>query len=43
VMLALEDHFDIEFPDRMLTRAVFESIASIEAALIELRSEANVS
>jgi acyl carrier protein len=43
LMLALEDHFDIEFPDRMLTRAVFESIASIEAALIELRSEANVS
>jgi acyl carrier protein len=43
VMLALEDHFDIEFPDRMLTRAVFESIASIEAALVELRSEASVS
>lgn len=43
VMLALEDHFDVEFPDRMLTRAVFESIASIEAALIELRSEASVS
>ena len=43
VMLALEDHFDVEFPDRMLTRAVFESIASIERALIELRSEAAVS
>jgi acyl carrier protein len=43
VMLALEDHFDIEFPDRMLTRAVFESIASIEAALRELRSETTVS
>ena len=43
VMLALEDHFDVEFPDRMLTRAVFESIASIEAALIELRAEAAVS
>ena len=25
VMLALEDHFDVEFPDRMLTRSVFES------------------
>jgi acyl carrier protein len=36
VMLALEDHFDIEFPDRMLTPAVFESIASIEAAVGEL-------
>jgi acyl carrier protein len=43
VMLALEDHFDIEFPDRMLTRSVFESIASIETAVVELRSEAAVS
>jgi acyl carrier protein len=40
VMLALEDHFDIEFPDRMLTPSVFESIASIEAAVSELRSDA---
>ncbi len=40
VMLALEDHFDIEFPDRMLKRSVFESISSIEAALVELRTEA---
>ena len=37
VMLALEDHFDIEFPDRMLTPSVFESIASIETAIAELR------
>jgi acyl carrier protein len=36
VMLALEDAFDIEFPDRMLTRSVFESIDSITAALTEL-------
>ena len=40
VMLALEDHFDIEFPDRMLKPSVFESIASIEAAVSELRSTA---
>jgi acyl carrier protein len=40
LMLALEDAFDVEFPDRMLTRSVFESIAAIEAALTELRSEA---
>jgi acyl carrier protein len=39
VMLALENHFDVELPDRMLTRSVFESIASIEAALTELRAE----
>ncbi len=36
VMLALEDGFDIEFPDHMLKRSVFESIASIEAAIVEL-------
>jgi acyl carrier protein len=36
VMLALEDHFDIEFPNRMLTPEVFQSIASIEAAVSEL-------
>jgi acyl carrier protein len=40
LMLALEDAFDVEFPDRMLTRGVFESIAAIEAALTELRAEA---
>ena len=37
VMLALEDCFDIEFPDRMLKRSVFESIASIAVALGELQ------
>jgi acyl carrier protein len=37
VMLALEDHFDLEFPDRMLKRGVFESIASIASALAELQ------
>jgi acyl carrier protein len=42
VMLGLEDHFDIEFPDRMLKRSVFESINAIAAALSELREEAAV-
>jgi acyl carrier protein len=37
VMLALEQAFDIEFPDQMLRRSVFESIASMHAALQELR------
>jgi acyl carrier protein len=37
LMLALEDAFDVEFPDRMLTRAVFSSIASIRSALTELQ------
>ena len=36
VMLALEGTFDVEFPDRMLRRGVFESIAAIKAALEEL-------
>jgi acyl carrier protein len=36
VMLALEDAFNIQFPDRMLRRSVFESISAIRAALEEL-------
>ena len=36
VMLALEDAFDVEFPDEMLKRSVFESVASISAALAQL-------
>ena len=36
VMLGLEDAFDVELPDRMLRREVFQSIASISAALAEL-------
>jgi acyl carrier protein len=37
VMLALEGEFDVEFPDRMLRRGVFESIAAIRAAIDELK------
>ena len=36
VMLALEGEFDVEFPDRMLKRSSFESIAAIRAAIEEL-------
>jgi acyl carrier protein len=36
LMLALEDHFDVEFPERMLHRRTFASIASIRACLSEL-------
>jgi acyl carrier protein len=36
VMLALEGEFDVEFPDHMLKRNVFNTIASIRAALDEL-------
>jgi acyl carrier protein len=38
VMLALEGAFDVEFPDAMLKRSVFSSIASIRQALAELTS-----
>jgi acyl carrier protein len=36
VMLALESEFDVEFPDHMLKRSVFESISAIRAAIDEL-------
>lgn len=42
VMLALEDTFDIEFPDAMLKRSAFESVAAIEAAIVELRAAGEV-
>jgi acyl carrier protein len=40
VMLALEDAFDVEFPDEMLKRSVFESVASITEALSKLHVQA---
>lgn len=36
LMLALEDAFDVEFPERLLRRRTFESIAAIASALDEL-------
>ncbi len=36
VMLALESAFDVEFPDSMLKRSAFESIAAIAAGIDEL-------
>jgi acyl carrier protein len=33
LMLGLEDEFDIEFPDHMLRRGIFETIGSIQEAL----------
>ncbi len=36
VMLALEEGFDVEFPDSMLTRSVFASISSICGAISQL-------
>jgi acyl carrier protein len=37
LMLALEDRFGIEFPERMLRRKTFETIAAIRSAVDELR------
>ncbi len=36
LMLALEDHFEVEFPDKMLSRKTFESLQSISEAVEEL-------
>ena len=33
VMLALEEHFDVEFPETMLNRSTFASISSLRTAL----------
>lgn len=39
VMLALEDEFDIEFPERFLNRSTFETIASLRAAIGSIMEE----
>ena len=36
VMLALEDAFDIEFPDELLTKSTFCTIASLMKAITDL-------
>ena len=38
VLLGLEAAFDVEFPDSMLKRSVFETINAIAAAIGQLRS-----
>lgn len=40
VMLALEDAFDIEFPDAMLRKSTFGSVAAIRDALTTLGATA---
>lgn len=39
VMLALEDTFDVEFSDDMLSRRTFQSIAALQDAIADLLSE----
>lgn len=43
LMLALEEHFGIEFPERMLRRRTFENIASITSAIGQLTGQVSTS
>jgi acyl carrier protein len=38
-MLALEDEFEVEFPESMLRKSTFESVLAIRMALSELVSD----
>jgi acyl carrier protein len=40
VMIALEDAFEIEFPDSMLRRSTFASVDAISSAVAQLRDGA---
>ena len=40
VMLAIEDAFDVEFPDSLLTKSTFESIKALREALESMGVEA---
>jgi acyl carrier protein len=40
VMLAIEDSFAIEFPDTMLNKRTFQSVAALREAIIELGGSA---
>jgi acyl carrier protein len=40
VMLGLESEFDVEFPDAMLKRSVFQSVSAIRAAISRLTAAA---
>jgi acyl carrier protein len=42
LMLALEEHFDVEFLDRMLGRKTFGTIRALAEAITELRGPAPV-
>lgn len=43
LMLALEDAFDIEFPQQALRKSTFESVAAIRSALLDLGVKAGSS
>jgi len=39
LLLAVEDHFDVEFPDELLSRRTFQSIDALARAVETLLSE----
>ncbi|WP_150525338.1 acyl carrier protein [Roseibium sediminis] len=39
LMLALEEHFDVEFPEHLLNRKSFSSVEAIVAALAEITGD----
>lgn len=39
LMMALEEAFDIEYPDRMMNRRNFASVAAIESALEKIQQD----
>lgn len=36
LLLAIEDHFDVEFPDELLSRRTFQSISALSEAVEDL-------
>lgn len=38
VMLGIEEAFDVELPDRLLSRATFSSLRSLDAAVAQMRA-----
>jgi acyl carrier protein len=42
VLMSIEETFDVEFPEHLLSRKSFSSIAHLSRAVAELRAEQNV-
>lgn len=43
LLLAIEDHFDVEFPDALLSRRTFQSILALAQAVEDLVGTASAS
>jgi len=39
LLLAIEDHFDLEFPDELLSRRTFQSIDALADAVASLQAD----